>query len=129
MNIFISDTLKELRRKRGNTQGELAVHVGVSDQAVSKWERGESFPDITILPAIAFYYNVSIDYLLGVGKMQIEKRINEYINKSIAFQKTGDAESNLRLWTEAYKEFPNNPAVLNRYLSVISTENTMSPLR
>lgn len=124
MNIFISYTLKELRKNHGNTQEELAAHVGVSDQAVSKWERGESFPDITLLPAIAFYYNVSVDDLLGVGKIQVEKKINEYLDKSDALQKIGDTESNLKLWTEALKEFPNNPIVLGGYMSVIGEENT-----
>lgn len=97
MNIFISETLKELRKKRGNTQEELAVHVGISDQAVSKWERGESFPDITLLPAIAFYYDVSVDDLLGVGKIQVEKKINEYLDKSDAYEREGDHESKLAL--------------------------------
>ena len=68
MKVLLSKQLKELRIKKGNTQEELANHLEISAQAVSKWERDEGYPDITLLPAIASYYNVSVDDLLGVGK-------------------------------------------------------------
>ena len=49
-----------------NTQSELAVLLSVSPQAVSRWENGQAFPDITLLPLLAKYLNVSIDELMGL---------------------------------------------------------------
>ena len=60
-----SDIMKTLRKQRGLTQEQIAETLGVSCQAISKWETGGSFPDISLLPVIADYYGVSIDYLLG----------------------------------------------------------------
>ncbi len=62
-----STTLQTLRKNRGVTQEQLATHLGVSPQAVSKWENG-SYPDGDLLPQIADYFEVSIDYLYGRAK-------------------------------------------------------------
>jgi transcriptional regulator with XRE-family HTH domain len=61
---FISKNIAELRRKKGVTQETLAEVVGISAQAVSKWESG-GLPDIELLPAIADYFGISIDELFG----------------------------------------------------------------
>ena len=64
--------LIENRRKRGITQDELAAHIGVSKGAVSKWETGSSLPDISLLPQLASYFDISIDELIGY-QPQMEK--------------------------------------------------------
>lgn len=53
-----------LRKKKGYTQTKLAEILSVSDKAVSKWESGAGFPDITLLPALASAFGVTVDYLL-----------------------------------------------------------------
>ena len=58
--------IAEARRGIGLTQKELAERVGVTAQAVSKWERGSSCPDIAILDEIAESLGVSVSQLLGV---------------------------------------------------------------
>ena len=112
MDIIIDKNLRELRKKRGNTQEELADFLLVSSQAVSKWERGDSIPDVAQLPRIAAYYNVTVDDLLGVGEIRKQERITEYEEKSLKLCNTGLIKDNLELWREAQKEFPNVIEVL-----------------
>jgi transcriptional regulator with XRE-family HTH domain len=64
MNIEIANRLVQLRKKNGLSQEELAEKLGISRQAVSKWERAESSPDTDNLISIAKLYNVSLDELL-----------------------------------------------------------------
>ena len=77
MEIQLAGTLKSLRQKNNKTQDDLALFLGISSQAVSKWERSEGFPDITLLPRIAGYFHVSVDELLGVDEIYRQNRIDE----------------------------------------------------
>ena len=113
MDIIIDKNLQEYRAKRGNTQEELAEFLSVSSQAVSKWERGESIPDVTLLPRIASYYNVSVDDLLGVGEMRKQEKIKEYRKKSGKLLTEIKLKENLEVWREAQNEFPNDMDVLH----------------
>ena len=65
MSIF-SERLKELRMEKGISMTELAKEIGVSAIAVSRWERGLQTPNIDYAVAIAKFFNVSADYLLGL---------------------------------------------------------------
>lgn len=112
MDIIIDKNLQKLRSERGNTQEELAEFLSVSSQAVSKWERGESIPEVTLLPRIAAYYNVSVDDLLGVGEIRKREKLEEYYAKSKKLQNKGLVEENMKLWREAQSEFPNDLKVL-----------------
>jgi sugar/nucleoside kinase (ribokinase family) len=60
----IGNTIFALRKKNGMTQSALAKSLGVSDKAVSKWENGQGYPDVTIFPALAEIFGVSVDYLM-----------------------------------------------------------------
>ena len=112
MTILLKEQLKKLRRERGGTQEDLAAHLGVTVQAVSKWERGEGFPDIQLLPAIASFYNVSIDDLLGVGQMAKERKLSDYKARDHKLWQEGRIAESVKLWREAQKEFPNELAVV-----------------
>jgi transcriptional regulator with XRE-family HTH domain len=68
MNIDIANRLYELRKKYSYSQEELADKIGVSRQAVSKWERAEASPDTDNLILLAKLYNVSLDELLSTSE-------------------------------------------------------------
>ena len=67
MNSVFSENLRRLRQAKGYTQEQVADHLGVSPQSVSRWECGTTFPDILLLPAIAEHYCVTVDDLFREG--------------------------------------------------------------
>jgi len=62
--INLGRVIMRKRHERGVTQDELAFAMGVSKAAVSKWETGQSYPDITLLPQLAAFFNISTDELI-----------------------------------------------------------------
>jgi transcriptional regulator with XRE-family HTH domain len=67
--LYLAENLKSLRKGKDLTQEEVAEILGVSPQSVSKWERGDTYPDITLLPALANYYETSVDALIGMNRI------------------------------------------------------------
>lgn len=70
--INLASVIVAKRREKGITQDALAAYIGVSKASVSKWETGQSYPDITFLPQLATYFNISIDELMGYSS-QMER--------------------------------------------------------
>ena len=65
MNDQLGINIKALRKRKHLTQEQFAERIGVSSQAVSKWETGVCYPDISLLPIIAQFFDITIDELLG----------------------------------------------------------------
>ncbi len=87
--LKISEMIRELRTDRGISQETLADVCGVSMQAVSKWENGQSCPDIAFLPQLAEYFGVSVDYLLS-GQNHITGNPDDNITASLSEQALKD---------------------------------------
>ena len=106
MNIEMASLLRELRRKKGVTQEELANRLCITAQSVGKWERGEGYPDITLLPSIALYFGVTTDELLGVDRAKIDEALAKYNDESNRLRHLGEVEKVIELWEEAHRHFP-----------------------
>lgn len=81
--------LQNLRMQKNMTQGDLADRIGVTAQAVSKWENDLSYPDITILPTLATIFNVEINYLFGIEKKDVKADVKfpkTYDNMNLVHQ-------------------------------------------
>ena len=65
MQVTIGQKIKELRKRDGRKQEDLAKALGVTSQAVSRWEANGCYPDMGMIPAIANYFHITIDELFG----------------------------------------------------------------
>lgn len=111
MNIEIGKKIRELRGLRLVTQEQLAVFLGVTPQAVSRWESQYAYPDIELLPAIADYFSVTTDELLGVKKEERALRLAE-IKKEIArLDDVGSLEERIAFARQAVAEFPGEESL------------------
>ena len=75
--LNISTIIAQNRREKAMTQEQLASYMGVSKASVSKWETGQSYPDITFLPQLATLFNISIDQLMGYSPQMTKEEIRK----------------------------------------------------
>ena len=112
MQHSIGKTIRELRHARALTQEELAERLGVTAQAVSKWENESGFPDISQLVPLAQIFGVSTDVLLGTGKVGKCENVAEILTraqKMIKFPLTAECLYNkYNVLIEGLKLYPNN---------------------
>ena len=81
LKMIIAGNIGKLRREAGITQLELAERLNYSDKAVSKWERGESVPDVITLKQVADLFSVSVDYLLRADHPSEVEAKREYTKR------------------------------------------------
>lgn len=112
MELYIGQNLKNFRKARNLTQEEVAKHLGISFQSISKWERNDGYPDITMLPVLAHYYGVTIDELIGMNELESAQALEE-INKQWEENRSNNNHSaNVQLMRDTLKLYPNNALLL-----------------
>jgi transcriptional regulator with XRE-family HTH domain len=115
MKMLIGKNIKRRRTEKGVTQEQLAEAMNVTCAAVSKWERSETYPDITLIQPLAFYFGVSLDELMGYDK----EKVNEEIDRTIAeYRKClrSDWEKAQQMIIRAYKDYPNDYRIMFYYM-------------
>lgn len=116
MKITIGANIKSLRQKKGITQDELSAAMNVSSPAVSKWERDETYPDITLLQPLAYYFGVSLDELMGYNKEKIQADIDNTVELYLKSYRKYGAEKTREFITKAYSDYPNDYRIMNYYM-------------
>lgn len=112
MNLRIGENIRRLRRQRDLTQEEVAAHLGISFQSISKWERGDGYPDITMLPSLANYFDVSVDELIGMDEIAKAEKYREINGLWEENHGKGLHRENVALLRGALKTFPNDALLL-----------------
>lgn len=110
--LYLSENLKKYRLLKNLTQEEVAEYLGITAQSVSKWERGESYPDITFLPALANIFETSIDLLIGMDTVRAEETRLSIHKKAVAYQRCGDYDSAEKTYRDALLIYPNKPGMI-----------------
>ena len=106
--MTIGQRIKELRKKQNLTQEKLADLLGVSFQAVSKWENDMNAPDLSLIAPLTRLLHVTADELLGLTEAQNDERLTYYEKQYIDFWKRSDHEADLELAKQAAAEYPQN---------------------
>lgn len=123
--IQLGERIKELRRRDGRTQESLAKALGVTAQAVSRWEKGACYPDMSMIPSIANYFGVSIDELFGYDNERSRKADDLYgrIRRMIRENNGVDVSMDrcIALAREALIEFPGNEKLTLALASALFT--------
>ena len=114
----IGNKIRELRKQRGITQEQLAESIGISFQAVSKWENNIALPDITLAPVLASYFGVSMDELFDFNLKKIECEVKIIVEEAYKYRESNPAESK-RILEEGLKKYPENDILLNNLLYVM----------
>lgn len=115
----IGNKIRELRKQRGITQEQLAESIGISFQAVSKWENNIALPDITLAPVLASYFGVSMDELFDFNLKEIEYAVERITEEAYKYRESDSHESR-RILEEGLKKYPENDILLNNLLYVLN---------
>ena len=122
----IGNQIKNFRKAKKLTQEQLAEYLGVTSQAVSKWETGVSAPDIDMLPRLAIFFHTSVDELLDYHQQQIDQAVDQLVRESLPLRKNpAQAEA---FYRKALQQYPNNEVLLNCLLMTIDDGRSQEKL-
>ena len=110
--LFLSENLKKYRILNNLTQEDVAGYLGITSQSVSKWERGETYPDITFLPALANIFETSVDLLIGMDTIRAEETRLNIHRKAIEYQRNGEYDLAEKTYRDALLIYPNKPGMI-----------------
>lgn len=120
MNIRLGEKIRTLRKSKNISQEVLANYLGVSFQAVSKWEKGETLPDVTLIPAIACFFEVSTDELFDFNRLETEEKVLKLCGEIAQwrYERPEEAETAYR---DLLKQFPGNDIIMANLLYALQT--------
>lgn len=120
MSMKMGEKIQALRKGKHISQETLAEYLGVSFQAVSKWENSVSMPDVTLIPAIAEFFGTSTDELFDFNALETEKRVMDFCHRSQELRHSDPAAAEAVL-REGLRRYPGNEIILNNLLYTIRT--------
>ena len=110
--MSIGATIKQLRISRKLTQEELASHLGITSKAVSQWECDRTSPDISQIPALCNFFQISADQLLNINLPKSEEEKQEILHKYYELMRKGHIKESWAILQEGIRKFPNDYSIM-----------------
>ena len=120
--LYLAENLKKYRVLKGLTQEDVAAYLNITAQSVSKWERGECYPDITFLPALANIFETSIDLLVGMDTIRAWETRRDIHKKASDYQREGDYLAAEKVYRDALLIYPNKPGMILGLAGVLALQ-------
>ena len=119
--IKLGEKIKSLRKQKNISQEVFANYLGVSFQAVSKWENGNTMPDVTMIPAIASFFGISTDELFDFNLFETEKQVEAICAESWKYRNSDVAKSE-EILRKGLQRYPGNDIILNNLLYTLDDQ-------
>ncbi|MCL2494717.1 MAG: helix-turn-helix domain-containing protein [Oscillospiraceae bacterium] len=123
-------TIKTLRKQKDMTQEQLAEYLGISPQAISRWEIGSTLPDIALIPVLASIFDVTSDILLGIDISVKDRRIDRIAKDAEEQYRNGNQSKAVEILRAGWKEYPNSCKIMSglmTYIQIHDDDKTKSP--
>ena len=129
MKLSIGERIRDCRKNINLTQEQLAEKLCVSFQTVSRWENGNSYPDIEVLPQLAQLFDVTMDYLFGNEGKQREDRANREFDKAMEFldSENPDKKRAYEIIHSLRLDFPDHNRLVHLFVFVFSSDFSRPP--
>lgn len=119
MLICLGENIRSLRVAKGITQEQFGYELGVSAQAVSRWENGATYPDITMLPMIADFFDVTLDELMGRGRELDVCEREAFFKRMHDMYDRGEVADILEAYDKMLQKHPNDAYLLHGKANVL----------
>lgn len=114
----LGEKIKTLRKQKNISQEVLAQYLGVTFQAVSKWENGTTMPDVATIPAIASFFGVSTDELFEFNLYETQKQVEAIVDEHSRYWHTDKPKAE-QIIRDGLKKYPGNDILLNCLIGVL----------
>ena len=127
MRNRFAENIRRLRHQRELTQEQLAERLNVSPQAVSKWETGNSCPDLSLLPVLAGFFGTSIDHLVGYDRSGVQERVEEICREAEHLFGNMQYVEAVDILRDALRRYPGEEELMYRLAWALSGTIRESP--
>jgi len=123
----INEQIKKYRKEAGLTQEQIANYLGVSTPAVNKWEKGTTFPDVTLLPALARLLKIDLDTLFAFHEALTDVEV-EAFSRELAMLSQDCPDKAFEMAAQKIQEYPQSDRLLISAANILNASLVLTPM-